>query len=720
MLCLSTISAATEPKPLAIANASFEEPLNSNFQIAGWVRSSSGGELAAIAQDMSPNVNRAKDGSQWLRLDSGGSIGQRLGRIDELISEVDQADRLLIGLALSSMQFDGDLNEVRLSIELHASPTNETWEDGNLVSSKQIVDLTNDERGDLNSYIDGYAVLNLDIERVRADRFQHLWLVFRNSSDAEGKRAALLIDLVQANIASKPVSNEMPNIVIVFQDDMGYGDASVMNRDSKIKTPHIDRLANQGIRFTDAHTAATICGPSRIGLLTGTMPSKLGVRGNFVPGGNDRFGPPTIPAGTPTIATMCRDKGYDTAVVGKWGIPSDWDSRRKEGVTEKISSENASDVIDFKKPIVSAEAFGFNYRYIFDESRPFLKGETEAFEENPQPFGWHENGFADRDVLTHTQDKLHEYYLRSITDRAVRYIQTKAGLRSKSEADFRVGQAASPFYLHYLTHAPHLPIVPARQFHGMSQAGLYGDFVIDLDYSLGRLMQALEESGIAQNTLVIFSADNGPEHFAYERARKEKHFSMGPLRGVKRDLYEGGHRVPLVVSWPATIKPGSVSTALVNLSDWYATIAAIIHHQPDDTSGLDSMNILPILRGEAKEVRGLMLQDSCVNGIARAIRVGPWKYIDQDSGELNRKREPEWFRELRNVQDVPGNELFNLTSDVAESQNQIVNESNRAREMKALFDKLWPDKARSTPPFARQIDSDGDGYSDFFEEILMP
>ena len=151
---------------------------------------------------------------------------------------------------------------------------------------------------------------------------------------------------------------------------------------------------------------------------------------------------------------------------------------------------NAARIIDFSKPLENADVFGFNYRYIFDDFRPFLPGETKPFEKNARPYGWHENGSASRDVLTHSIEKLHECFLRAITDRAIRYLQTKAGLRpSDSSNQFKINSSVAPFFLHYLTHAPHLPLTPAHQFIGASEAGLYGDFVVDLDYSFGRLVR---------------------------------------------------------------------------------------------------------------------------------------------------------------------------------------------------------------------------------------
>ena len=165
--------------------------------------------------------------------------------------------------------------------------------------------------------------------------------------------------------------------------------------------------------------------------------------------------------------------------------------------SETLSIMNAARIIDFSKPLENADAFGFNYRYIFDDFRPFLPGETKRFENDARPYGWHENGLASRDVLTHSIEKLRECFLRAITDRAIRYLQTKAGLRPiDSSNQFKITSLAAPFYLHYLTHAPHLPLTPAQQFVGISSAGLYGDFVFDIDYSFGRLVRChlFEES----------------------------------------------------------------------------------------------------------------------------------------------------------------------------------------------------------------------------------
>jgi arylsulfatase A len=713
--------------PLQLSNARFEEPQlprgGRDPAVPGWRLAINQSGESGIVRDDLVNVNASKHGAQWLQLQIGDAIGQPLTDFFTIAGQRADVDRVFVAFTLSSLQEPTLSNSVDLSVELIVSRSNQSWRDGRVLASKNIRELTNDVRGDLNSYVDAFAILVFNRDELGLNRPSNdleaqdatAWLVVTNTSQS---RVMATLDNVQVNLAGPPpLHKDLPNIVVVFQDDMGYGDASCMNPDSKIRTPNLDRLAAQGLLFRDAHSAATICGPSRIGLLTGTVPDKLGVHDNFAAGGNERLGPPTLPANTPTLATLCKNAGYHTAIMGKWGIPSNWDARLREGVTERLSYDNAAEIVDFSKPLENAEGCGFDYRYIFDESRPFLVGETESFEGNPQPFGWHENGFAVRDILTHTQDELHEYYLRAITDRAVRYIQTQAGLRAPDEHDFRLS-TTSQFYLHYLTHAPHLPIVPAKQFLGSSQAGAYGDFVVDLDYSLGRLMNALDEAGLGEDTMIVFSADNGPEHFAYQRAQSLQHYSMGQLRGVKRDLYEGGHRVPLVVRWPAVISPARESSALVSLTDWYATFAAITQQVPADDTGLDSMNLLPILTGDATQMRPLMLQDTAVGPNWRGIRFGSWMFMESESGELNRGREPAWFQVLREVRDVPGPELYNLESDLGQSTNRGLEESELLDKLSRLSSQLWAPNIRSTPPYSAQGDSDHDGYSDFYEEML--
>ncbi|MEX0322709.1 MAG: arylsulfatase [Puniceicoccaceae bacterium] len=678
-----------EPLAVDIKNPGFESSINKGEPI-DWLSNGN----ARVVSDVQKDINKAKNGSHWLSLGPQAKAAQ----VIDIQSANDAYDRLFVSFAASSIQ-DSRTNEIRLQVALYESEPKKGWMNGNCVSKVQISDLSNDNRADPNSYVDAYAVLKLG-KGFSLNERKTCWLVIENVDKPNSGSAPVTIDNVEVNLAGPPPDQSgLPNILIVFQDDMGYGDASYQNPESRIQTVHLDKLASQGMRLTDAHSAATICGPSRVGLLTGTLPDKLGVHGNFVQGGKGRLGPPTMPEDTPTLATLCRDAGYDTAVIGKWGIPSNWDMRVRDGETRELTAKNVAEVVDFSKPVQNAEMFGFDYRYIYDESRPFLVGETAPYEDNPRPFGWHENGFAVRDILAHSMEELHASYLRAITDRAVRYIQVKAGLRRSDDNQFRIKDQESPFYIHYLTHAPHLPLVPADQFKGMSKAGIYGDFVVNIDYSLGRLMQVLDDCGMSNNTLLVFSSDNGPEHHAYARIQETGHRSMGQLRGLKRDLYEGGHRVPTVVRWPRMIKANSNSDAMVSMTDWYATVAAITGQRPDPSTGLDSVNLMPVLTDKAKQVRKLLLQDSAVGANHRAIRSGPWVYIDAPSGEMNRNRETDWFRAELGVQDAEGNELYNLEDDPRQSQNRILSDPEQARRLKELLEKTWQPGVRSTPPF---------------------
>ncbi len=248
-----------EPKPLVIENSSFEQPALSNgkisSEIAGWVKSTNASTETTIIRQDALQINQTKNGSQWLLLESGDAIGQQLGTIDDVISKLEKSDRLFVSLNISSMQSVETPNKVRLRIELYASASAANWDGGTRVSSKQIEDLTNDHRGDLNSYIDAYAVLMLEAAKLRNTNLKHYWLLLHNESKPEEQNASLTIDRVSVNIASRPGTNDKPNILIIFQDDMGYGDTPVLNRESKIQTPNLDDLANQGMRFRDAHTA---------------------------------------------------------------------------------------------------------------------------------------------------------------------------------------------------------------------------------------------------------------------------------------------------------------------------------------------------------------------------------------------------------------------------------------------------------------------------------
>jgi arylsulfatase A-like enzyme len=293
-----------------------------------------------------------------------------------------------------------------------------------------------------------------------------------------------------------------------------------------------------------------------------------------------------------------------------------------------------------------------------------------------------------------------------LTRRAVKFIETSAKASPRK-----------PFFLYFPLTAPHYPVVPAVEFKGKSRAGDYGDFVVQVDWTVGQVLEAVRRAGIADNTLVIFTSDNGPEVAgevnpgAYDRIRRYGHYSMGELRGVKRDTWEGGHRVPMLVRWPGKIKPGSQSAETMCHVDLMATVAAILGAKLPDNAGEDSYNILPVLLGQPSvgPIREATVHHSASGHFA--IRKGPWVLIDYSTGDDN--REPEWFKRERGytAHHEPG-ELFDLRQDLPERRNLYAEHPETVRELKDLLEK-YKREGRSTPGKPQKIATvDTGGASD--------
>lgn len=307
-----------QPIAFKLKNPGFEEGLDAT----GWII-----HRSRVVDETDANVNRAKNGKRWLLLPPSSSAGQYLGKWKHLLGRDHEmkGDRFLVSFTLSSLQNSEDIIDtfsagtsapvVNLQVALRLSSGSESWDRGEEVVKKLFNERTNHIRGDFNSYIDGSALLSMEDKVVDPD--DHCWLVFTNTAEPEiqhKSRSSIghsaTIDDVSLYISSSPPKgreDDRPNLLIALQDDLGYGDVSSFNEASLISTPNIDRIAMQGMRFTDAHSGATICGPSRVALLTGTLPSKLGIHGNFVTR-RATLGPPTLPTGTATIASMCRSQ----------------------------------------------------------------------------------------------------------------------------------------------------------------------------------------------------------------------------------------------------------------------------------------------------------------------------------------------------------------------------------------------------------------------------
>lgn len=470
-------------------------------------------------------------------------------------------------------------------------------------------------------------------------------------------------------------SERLPNVVILYADDMGYGDLAANHPASKIPTPHLDALAAQGMRFTDAHSSSGICTPSRFALLTGQHHWR---RFHDIV---HALGPSVFRPDDFTVAKLLRSRGYATACVGKWHLGWDWDALRKPG-SPPISRERPSvaDAFDWTLPIPGGPlAQGFDY-YFGDGTINF------------PPYTWIEN------------DRVLESPTREADTRTFRMVpegkwEFRAGpavegwdpyevlptLTAKAVEWIERQSTGRPFFLYFALPSPHAPIIPNAPFVGTSEAGPYGDFVVQTDACAGLVLEALERAGFSGNTLVIFTSDNGPEHYAYERLQAFGHWSSGMLRGVKRDLWEGGHRVPFIARWPGHIPAGSVSDETISQVDVAATLAALVGVSLRSGDAIDSYDIGPVWRAERydRPLREATVQNTYPN--AFALRQGPWVFIDAESGQHSKS--PAWFAVDRGYaeESTPGL-LYNLAEDPAQVRNLYGAHPERVARMKSLLD----------------------------------
>lgn len=490
---------------------------------------------------------------------------------------------------------------------------------------------------------------------------------------------------------------EKPNIVFILADDLGYGDVGCYNPSSKIPTPHLDRMAREGMRFTDAHSPSSVCTPTRYALLTGRYawrsPLKRGVLGPW--------GLPIIAPGRLTVGELLRQHGYATAAIGKWHLGLSYAT--KDGQPASSGREHMSNV-DFAKPISEGPtARGFDY--YFGVNVPNYP--PYCFIENDRTVGIptvRDGGEADG--INIPGPMLPGWKLVDILPELAR--RTERWIEDAAKA----AKAGKPFFLYLPLTSPHFPVVPAAVFKGKSQAGEYGDFVVQTDDYVGRVLAALEKAGVAENTLVFFTSDNGPETAsevspgAYDRVRIHQHASMGELRGVKRDLWEGGHRVPFLARWPGRIPAGAVSDETICHVDFMATVAALLGATLPPDAAVDSFNLLPVLRGEklTQPVREATVHHGISGRLA--IRSGGWVLIEKGTGEENRgaAAEPAWRKEARGYPaDTAEGQLFNLVADPQQKQNLYSAEPDRVRELTSLLEK-YRAQGRSTPGPAQPND----------------
>ena len=503
-----------------------------------------------------------------------------------------------------------------------------------------------------------------------------------------------------------------PNILIIFADDLGYGDVQCNNpRRGKIPTPNIDKLGAQGMRFTDAHSSSGVCSPSRYTLLTGRYHWRTKLQSGIV----SVFGEPLIAPDRMTIGTLAKQQGYRTACIGKWHLGWDWPVTKEQ---RPLLAPAKSLADDASKPDKKAAAAGVvateqhiaAWHDIF--SKPIGGGpNTRGFDlyfgvdiPNWPPFCFIENDrtlgipseFLPSRNMTKNQASLQgpalkgwelEGILPALEDRTIQFINETVHQKK-------------PFLVYMPITSPHTPLAVNPEWRDKSHLNPYADFVMETDARVGRVLDALEESGAAENTIVVFTADNGcAPYIGVEELEKMGHYPSGPLRGYKADAWEGGHRVPFMVRWPGVVKAGTVCNQLVYQADLMRTFADLFGVTLPDNAGEDSYSLIPLLKGEEIPIRENAVSTS-IRGVP-ALRSGPWKYIPAPGSGG-------WGKGGDQSQSV---QLYNLADDIGETKNRAEKMPEKVTEMKVLLEKLIND-GRSTPGAKQKNDVEVKRYPD--------
>ncbi len=495
---------------------------------------------------------------------------------------------------------------------------------------------------------------------------------------------ALTIPVI-LNFSSCTKQPERPNIVLFLADDMGFGDPQSYVPNSKVPTPNIDKLAEEGTRFTDAHAPASVCTPTRYAILTGRYAWRTHLkRGVLGP-----YSFPLIEPGRLTLPAMLKEIGYSTACIGKWHLGMQWATKNNSVLPEKWDRNHDQSQIDHSKKITAGPlTAGFDYYFGTNVPNfpPYLFIENDKLIGNPsipKPDTIYGNpgmmlpGWKLEDILP------------TLTKKAVRYID-----------DYAKSQSGNPFFLYFASTAPHTPIVPAEEFQGKSEAGPYGDLVHQTDFTLGEIMKALERNDLKKNTLVIFTSDNGsparagdlhlhgPDfHATGSVITKFNHNPNAPWRGMKADIWEGGHRVPFVVSWPAKTPANSLSREPICAVDIMAGIANILDYNLPHDAAEDSWDISGLFLGKNAGVGAN--QDPVREAIVHhsgsgyfAVRKGKWKLIPQlGSGGWTKPNS------INSEDTIVKGQLYDMDHDPEEQNNLWLEQPEKVEQLEALLEK---------------------------------
>jgi arylsulfatase A-like enzyme len=447
------------------------------------------------------------------------------------------------------------------------------------------------------------------------------------------------------------VADEKPNVVFIICDDLGYGDVQCLNpAHGKIKTPHVDQLASQGMIFTDAHSGSSVCTPTRYGLLTGRYSWRTKLQKGVVQG----FSACLIAEDRPTVSGFYRAQGYDTAIIGKWHLNFEYlDPQTGKRLKAKGKAVPPVGATIPDGPVDR----GFDYFHGIHHARSM-----EAIIENGK-------------VIEH--DPV-ENFLPRVTQKSVEYIHSRKGKEK-------------PFFLYVPLGSPHTPIVPTGEWVGRSGLGKYGDFVMQTDHAVGQISKALVDQGLSDNTLVVFTSDNGCSKAADIKGLAEQgHWVSGEMRGSKADIWDGGHRVPFIVRWPGKVSPGTRCSQLICLTDFFRTAVEVLGAEVPEGSCEDSVSFLPALFGKPIDSNRVGVVHHSISGHF-AYRVGDWKLLlARGSGGWSSPKEKDKGPDSAEAQ------LYNLAEDPKE-QNNLYN--RRSDVVKKLLDQLASDveSGRSVP-----------------------
>lgn len=481
---------------------------------------------------------------------------------------------------------------------------------------------------------------------------------------------------------------EQPNVIVVMADDLGIGDISPTNPDCKIRTPHLQKMADEGLTFLDAHTSSSVCTPTRYGLLTGRYNWRSRLAKGVLSGTSEHL----IPADRPTLGHLMRGAGYHTAMIGKWHLGWDWHkSDGKIDFTQPV--KNGPDINGFDRYYGHCGSLDMPPYVWVDTGRiTAVPDREEGVSKNEDRYGWYRKGPIGSDF------KIDEV-LPHLFDKSIAHVQERA----------EAAKAGKPFFLYLALPAPHTPIVPVPPFKGSSGLNPYADFVVQVDHHVGQLLESLIETGLDDNTLVIFTSDNGCSPEAnFDLLQEHDHDPSGGYRGHKADIYEGGHRVPFIARWPGQIPTGRTTNALACLTDVYATLEALTEQPRQPLGGEDGFSLLPVFDGEETSERDSLISHS-IDG-SFAIRRGPWKLcLSAGSGGWSAPRENEAKK-----QGLPPIQLFNLDDDPGERKNLTAEHPAQVETLLSLLERQV-DTGRCTPgeavPNDREVTYLPDGVS---------